>query len=98
MYGRPGACYVDLAGDMVNAKVDRSKIRFIRTCFCVFLYLFSFPCEASFCLIQLVSCRVVSCCPDPPVSLADHRAVAEAISLLKTAKRPLVIIGKGSIK
>lgn len=66
MYGRPGACYVDIAGDMVNAKVDRSKI------------------------------RVVSCCPDPPVSLADHSAVAEAISVLKTAKRPLVIIGKGA--
>lgn len=32
MYGRPGACYVDIAGDMVNAKVDRSKIRFIMTC------------------------------------------------------------------
>uniref|UniRef100_A0A3Q3EV69 2-hydroxyacyl-CoA lyase 1 n=1 Tax=Labrus bergylta TaxID=56723 RepID=A0A3Q3EV69_9LABR len=27
MYGRPGACYVDIAGDMVNAKVDRSKIK-----------------------------------------------------------------------
>lgn len=27
MYGRPGACYVDIAGDMVNAKVDRSKVR-----------------------------------------------------------------------
>lgn len=29
MYGRPGACYVDIAGDMVNAKVDRSKVRFV---------------------------------------------------------------------
>uniref|UniRef100_H2UST3 2-hydroxyacyl-CoA lyase n=1 Tax=Takifugu rubripes TaxID=31033 RepID=H2UST3_TAKRU len=66
MYGRPGACYIDIAGDMVNAKVDRSQI------------------------------RVVSCCPDPPVSLADHGAVAEAVSVLKTAKRPLVIIGKGA--
>lgn len=28
MYGRPGACYIDIAGDMVNAKVDRSQIRF----------------------------------------------------------------------
>lgn len=28
IYGRPGACYVDIAGDMVNAKVDRSKVRF----------------------------------------------------------------------
>lgn len=27
MYGRPGACYVDIAGDMVNAKVDRNKVR-----------------------------------------------------------------------
>uniref|UniRef100_A0A8C4H8L1 2-hydroxyacyl-CoA lyase 1 n=1 Tax=Dicentrarchus labrax TaxID=13489 RepID=A0A8C4H8L1_DICLA len=66
MYGRPGACYVDIAGDMVNARVDRSKV------------------------------RVVSCCPTPPVSLADHRAIAEAISVLKAAKRPLVIIGKGA--
>lgn len=29
MYGRPGACYVDIAGDMVNAKVDRSEVRFV---------------------------------------------------------------------
>ncbi|TMS11117.1 2-hydroxyacyl-CoA lyase 1 [Larimichthys crocea] len=66
MYGRPGACYVDIAGDMVNAKVDRSNV------------------------------RVVSCCPTPPVSLADHSAIREAISVLKAAKRPLVIIGKGA--
>lgn len=31
IYGRPGACYVDIAGDMVNAKVDRSKVRFVVT-------------------------------------------------------------------
>uniref|UniRef100_A0A8C9X2E1 2-hydroxyacyl-CoA lyase 1 n=1 Tax=Sander lucioperca TaxID=283035 RepID=A0A8C9X2E1_SANLU len=66
MYGRPGACYVDIAGDMVNAKVDRSDV------------------------------RVVSCCPSPPVSLAHHGAITEAISVLKAAKRPLVIIGKGA--
>ncbi|KAM8870736.1 2-hydroxyacyl-CoA lyase 1 isoform 2-T2 [Spinachia spinachia] len=66
MYGRPGACYVDIAGDMVNAKVDRSKV------------------------------RVVSCCPSPPVSLAHHDAITEAISVLKAAERPLVIIGKGA--
>ena len=29
MFGRPGACYVDIAGDMVNAKVDRGKVRFV---------------------------------------------------------------------
>uniref|UniRef100_A0A665UJQ7 2-hydroxyacyl-CoA lyase 1 n=1 Tax=Echeneis naucrates TaxID=173247 RepID=A0A665UJQ7_ECHNA len=66
LYGRPGACYVDIAGDMVNATVDRSRVRF------------------------------ASCCPPPPVSLADHGAITEAISVLKAAKRPLVIIGKGA--
>ncbi|XP_028281695.1 2-hydroxyacyl-CoA lyase 1 [Parambassis ranga] len=66
MYGRPGACYVDIAGDMVNAKVDRSKV------------------------------REVSCCPPPPVSLADDGAITDAISVLKAAKTPLVIVGKGA--
>jgi TPP-dependent trihydroxycyclohexane-1,2-dione (THcHDO) dehydratase len=29
------------------------------------------------------------------VTLADDKAISSAISLLKTAKKPLVIIGKG---
>ncbi|XP_075883426.1 2-hydroxyacyl-CoA lyase 1 [Nelusetta ayraudi] len=66
MYGRPGACYVDIAGDMVNAKVDRSKV------------------------------REVSCCPPPPLSAADSSAIADALSVLTAAKRPLIIIGKGA--
>lgn len=66
MYGRPGACYVDIAGDMVNAKVERMKV------------------------------RVVSCCPAPPVSLADQSSILDAFSCLKGAKRPLVVIGKGA--
>nr|XP_057940533.1 2-hydroxyacyl-CoA lyase 1 [Doryrhamphus excisus] len=66
IYGRPGACYVDIAGDMVNAKVDRNKVRFVR------------------------------CCLPPPICLANHNAVTEAIAVLKSAKRPLVIIGKGA--
>lgn len=66
MYGRPGACYVDIAGDMVNAKVNRNII------------------------------KAVSCCPPPPVSVADSGAVNEALSVLKASKRPLIIIGKGA--
>uniref|UniRef100_A0A672ZBX8 2-hydroxyacyl-CoA lyase n=1 Tax=Sphaeramia orbicularis TaxID=375764 RepID=A0A672ZBX8_9TELE len=66
IYGRPGACYVDIAGDMVNAKVDRINV------------------------------RVVSCCPPPPVSVAEKSTINEAISVLKMAERPLVIIGKGA--
>lgn len=38
MYGRPGACYVDIAGDMVNAKVDRSKVRFVVIIINIFFY------------------------------------------------------------
>uniref|UniRef100_A0A8K9WZS9 2-hydroxyacyl-CoA lyase n=1 Tax=Oncorhynchus mykiss TaxID=8022 RepID=A0A8K9WZS9_ONCMY len=66
MYGRPGAVYVDISGDMVNAKVDRSRV------------------------------REVPCCPPPPVSMADHMAITEALAVLKGAKRPLLIIGKGA--
>ncbi|KAK7886260.1 hypothetical protein WMY93_025881 [Mugilogobius chulae] len=32
MFGRPGACYVDIAGDMVNAKVNRSNVRVVSCC------------------------------------------------------------------
>ncbi|XP_031432489.1 2-hydroxyacyl-CoA lyase 1 isoform X2 [Clupea harengus] len=32
MYGRPGACYVDIPGDMVNAKVDQSQVRQVTCC------------------------------------------------------------------
>ncbi|XP_045073969.1 2-hydroxyacyl-CoA lyase 1-like isoform X2 [Coregonus clupeaformis] len=64
MYGRPGAVYVDISGDMVNAKLDRSRA------------------------------REVPCSPPPPVSMADHMAITEALAVLKGAKRPLLIIGK----
>uniref|UniRef100_A0A3P8XRV9 2-hydroxyacyl-CoA lyase n=1 Tax=Esox lucius TaxID=8010 RepID=A0A3P8XRV9_ESOLU len=66
MYGRPGAVYVDISGDMVNAKVNRSRV------------------------------RLVPCCPPPPVSLADNMSITEALAVLKGAKRPLLIIGKGA--
>lgn len=32
IYGRPGACYIDIPGDMVNGKVDRSKVREVSCC------------------------------------------------------------------
>jgi 2-hydroxyacyl-CoA lyase 1 len=35
-------------------------------------------------------------CPDPPRMLADPRDVQRAIDVLRKAKRPLVIIGKGA--
>ena len=35
-------------------------------------------------------------CPEPPRSLADPAAVARALEVLRTAERPLVIVGKGA--
>uniref|UniRef100_A0A8C5GPG1 2-hydroxyacyl-CoA lyase n=1 Tax=Gouania willdenowi TaxID=441366 RepID=A0A8C5GPG1_GOUWI len=40
--------------------------------------------------------REASCCPPPPVSVAHPSDITEAISVLKAAKNPLVIIGKGA--
>ena len=34
-------------------------------------------------------------CPEPPKSFADINAIKEAIQILKSAQRPLVIVGKG---
>ncbi|XP_028674043.1 2-hydroxyacyl-CoA lyase 1 isoform X1 [Erpetoichthys calabaricus] len=32
IYGRPGACYIDIPGNMVNAKVNKIKVRKISCC------------------------------------------------------------------
>ncbi len=35
-------------------------------------------------------------CPEPPKSLADPRDIERAVAALRSAKRPLVIVGKGA--
>ncbi|XP_059828349.1 2-hydroxyacyl-CoA lyase 1 isoform X2 [Hypanus sabinus] len=66
MYGRPGACYVDIPGDMVTSKIHTASL------------------------------RTVPCCPHPPLASANPTAVREAVLIIKNAKKPLVIIGKGA--
>ncbi|XP_072431796.1 2-hydroxyacyl-CoA lyase 1 isoform X2 [Chiloscyllium punctatum] len=66
MYGRPGACYVDIPGDMVTSKI-RSELL-----------------------------RTVPCCLRAPVAMAEPQVVKEAALIIKSAKRPLVIVGKGA--
>lgn len=66
MYGRPGACYVDMPADIVDLKVNVSSIKY------------------------------VECCMPPPVSMAEGSAVSMAASVLRNAKQPLIIIGKGA--
>ncbi|XP_077982275.1 2-hydroxyacyl-CoA lyase 1-like [Glandiceps talaboti] len=64
--GRPGACYIDLAGSMVNKRTSSSEVEFVEKC------------RAG------------------PRMMADPDAVKEAVNLLTSSSRPLVIVGKGA--
>lgn len=65
IYGRPGACYVDIPADFVNLQVNVNSVKY------------------------------VECCMPPPVSMAETSAVQLAASVIRNAKQPLLIIGKG---
>ncbi|XP_016075213.1 PREDICTED: 2-hydroxyacyl-CoA lyase 1 isoform X2 [Miniopterus natalensis] len=66
IYGRPGACYVDIPADFVNLQVNVNSIKY------------------------------VECCLPPPVSMAEISAIQKAASVIRNAKQPLLIIGKGA--
>ncbi|XP_072648918.1 2-hydroxyacyl-CoA lyase 1 isoform X2 [Canis lupus baileyi] len=46
--------------------------------------------------VNVNSIKYVECCLPPPVSMAETSAVYMAASVLRNAKRPLLIIGKGA--
>lgn len=66
LYGRPGATYLDLPGDMILQEVAEDTVTEVPRCL------------------------------DPPRTLADLPNVSQALSLLKEAKKPLVVVGKGA--
>ncbi|XP_015423591.1 PREDICTED: 2-hydroxyacyl-CoA lyase 1 isoform X1 [Myotis davidii] len=66
IYGRPGACYIDIPADFVNLQVNVNSIKY------------------------------VECCMPPPISMAETSAVQMAASVIRNAKQPLLIIGKGA--
>ena len=66
IYGRPGACYLDLSGDIITGTVEEDEI--------------VWPAK----------------CPDAPRTCAPQENVEAALAALKSAERPLVIIGKGA--
>nr|XP_060494612.1 2-hydroxyacyl-CoA lyase 1 isoform X2 [Panthera onca] len=66
IYGRPGACYVDIPADFVNLQVNVNSVRY------------------------------VECCMPPPVSMAETSAICMAATVIRNAKKPLLIIGKGA--
>lgn len=66
IYGRPGACYVDIPADLVILQENVNSIKY------------------------------KECCLPSPVSMAETPAVCMAASVIRNAKRPLLIIGKGA--
>lgn len=66
IYGRPGACYVDIPADFVNLEANVNSIKYME------------------------------CCMPPPVSMAETSAVRMAASVIRNAKQPLLIVGKGA--
>ncbi len=66
IYGRPGAVYLDLSGDVITGSVEEEELHFPpRT-------------------------------PEAPRPQADPTAVDAALEALKSAERPLVVVGKGA--
>lgn len=65
-YGRPGAAYIDLPGNLLQAKVNIEHI----------------PKQYSH--------------PKPPLVCPDDDSVRKAVEVLRSAKRPLIIVGKGA--
>jgi 2-hydroxyacyl-CoA lyase 1 len=65
IYGRPGATYLDLPGDIISGQVEEDDV----------------PQRAP--------------APEAPRFFADPMAVEQAVAALKSAERPLVIVGKG---
>ncbi len=66
IYGRPGAVYLDLPGDIITGSVDEEELKWPERC------------------------------PDPIRTKAEDENVDAAIAALKSAERPLVIVGKGA--
>ncbi|CAD5215221.1 unnamed protein product [Bursaphelenchus xylophilus] len=67
IYGRPGAVYIDIPGNIVNESVPQSTVE------------------------QSQPCPLYS-----PVSRPPDSSIRYALDVLKSAKKPLVIVGKGT--
>jgi 2-hydroxyacyl-CoA lyase 1 len=65
IYGRPGATYLDLPGDIISGQIEEDDV------------------------------KQRPPAPDAPRFFADPSSVEQAVAALKSAERPLVIVGKG---
>ncbi len=66
IYGRPGAAYLDLPGDVITGSVEEEELQFPPRC------------------------------PEPPRATSPQESIDAALAALKSAERPLVIVGKGA--
>lgn len=70
-HGRPGPCYIEVAGDTLREKVDIAKIDITK-------------------IPMMISQSEVR------MTYAPEQDIVKAMKLLQSAKRPLVIVGKGA--
>ncbi|KAI9289483.1 thiamine pyrophosphate enzyme, N-terminal TPP binding domain-containing protein [Umbelopsis sp. AD052] len=68
-YGRPGACYVDLPADFIQAQIQDPQ--------------------------YIEKVQVAATAPAPKY-LADPEAIKAAVDALRSAKSPLIVVGKGA--
>jgi 2-hydroxyacyl-CoA lyase 1 len=65
IYGRPGACYLDMPDDIILGECEESEV------------------------IQMTTVA------DPPRMVAPQDSIEQALNVLESAERPLIIVGKG---
>jgi len=91
------ACFKKIYPVLINAMSNMvcSNCSFmLNRRFCVSpFFVWNFLQPVLFCLTS----RYVECCLPPPISMAEHSAVSEAVSVIACSKQPLLIIGKGSM-
>ncbi len=66
IYGKPGAVYLDLPGDIITGTCDEDEVDWKKRC------------------------------PEPPRTTTPQENIDAALAALKSAERPLVIVGKGA--
>ncbi len=66
IYGKPGAVYLDLPGDIITGTCEEDDVEWKKRC------------------------------PEPPRTTTPQENIDAALAALKSAERPLVIVGKGA--
>lgn len=85
MYGRPGPTYVELPVRFRMVQVSR---------FLLLTYLIDLQAEVIYDILDEDKLVLPTPIPPPPLTYAEPQSIRAALDLLRTAKNPLVIVGK----